>query len=204
MLVDDSTEVIHRVASITRTTIGKAEASSRIARIGGIGSISIRNRYSPIADSVERKKDVAATQVSGGGIDLHRIGLIEHIEEPSPELNLLGLSDVEVLKERDVEVASARSPNIERWLRWTSVGECRDSELTKIVNLTPQRRAPDRGISEIDRSDRANACTSISAVERIRTIPSDCLSCCRYVAGESQANRYSTLERRYTRQLPSI
>ena len=128
VLVDDLTEVVDRVASVTRTTIGVAEATSRIARIRNVSSVSIGNVESPQTNRIQRQEDVTSSQVGGSGIDLGRICLVEDVEQSRTELNLLRLSDVEVLEERDVEVTTTRSANVERWLRWSSVRETRYRE----------------------------------------------------------------------------
>ena len=60
---------------------------------------------------------------------MSRIGLIEHVEKARPELKLLRLANVEVLEERNIKVAAARRPDVERWLRWSSIGERRKLEL---------------------------------------------------------------------------
>ena len=99
MLVDDLTEVIDGVTSITHPSIGVAEPARWIARIGNVGSISIRNVEPAQTNCIQRQEDVGSTQVEGGGIDLRRIRLIEHIEQAGAELKLLRLGDVEVLEE---------------------------------------------------------------------------------------------------------
>ena len=99
MLVDDLAEVIDGVASIPRPSIGEAEPSRWIARIGDVASISIWNVEPAHTDCIQRQDDVSSTQVECGGIDLRRVRLIEHIEQAGAELNLRCLTDVEVLKE---------------------------------------------------------------------------------------------------------
>lgn len=80
MFVDDPAEVIHRVTSITWTSIGETEPSGRIAGIRGTGTVSGRNGYSPKADSIQSEKDIAAGQVCRSDVDPRRIRLIEHVE----------------------------------------------------------------------------------------------------------------------------
>ena len=134
VFVDDLTEVIERVASVSpKRPIGEAEPTSRIARIRNVGPIAVGNVKSPQANRIQRQEDVASGQVCRSDVDRGRIRLVEDVEQSGPELNLLRLTDVEVLEERDVEVAAARSANVERRLRWTSVREARNPELVQIV-----------------------------------------------------------------------
>ena len=93
MLVHDLTEVVNGIASVTRATISKPESSSWIAHIRGIRSVSSRHRNPAQAHCVERKEDVASSQVGGSGVDLCWIRLIEHIEQARSELNLLVFTD---------------------------------------------------------------------------------------------------------------
>jgi len=134
VLVDDFTEVIDGVTSITGTTIGIAEPACRIAGIGGSTS-SVRDTHSRVADSVQREKDIATSQVSRSSIDLRRIRLIEHVEEPGAKLQLLRLTEAKVLEDRDVEVAPAGSPDVEGWLRRPRVRKCRNLKGRKVVCL---------------------------------------------------------------------
>ena len=115
VFIDDLTEVIESVVS-------ELEAFGWVTRIRRPTS-TIWHLRSHVADCVECEKDVAATETSRRSIDLRWIRLIEHVEKPCPELKLLRLSDTEVLEEGDVEVTSARRPNIEGRLRWTSIGK---------------------------------------------------------------------------------
>ena len=128
MLVDDLTEVVDGVASVTRATIGVPEPTGRIAWVGNVSSVPVGNVESPQANRIQSEEDVASSQVCRSSIDRRRIRLVEDVEQSGPELKLLRLSDVEVLEERDVEVATTRSANVERWLRWSSVRETRYRE----------------------------------------------------------------------------
>ena len=101
MLVDDLAEVL-------KGLIGESEALRRVAGIGGT-SDPVRNFRPLVADGVEREVDVARAQAAGDAY-LSRISLVEDVEEPGPELNLLRFADLEVLEERNVEVAPAGSP----------------------------------------------------------------------------------------------
>ena len=62
MFVDDLAEVVDRVAPVTRTTIGKPEPTGRIAGIGNVGPISVRNIDSPQANRIQSEKNVASSQ----------------------------------------------------------------------------------------------------------------------------------------------
>ena len=105
--------------------------------------------------------------------------MIEYIEEAGPELNLFGFADVEVLEERDVEIAPVRSPYIERRLRGSSIWERRNLERAEIVYLLPDSSptAGRRRIAEINRRDRAYTGTRVSAIEGVGAVP--CESCAR-------------------------
>ena len=150
MLVDDLTEVIDRIASITGATIGIAEPASRIARVGNVGSVSIGNVEASIANRIQCQEDVASSQVCGSDIDDCRIRLVKDIEQSRTELNLLRLSDIEVLKERHVEVAAPRTANVERRLRWTRIGEAWYPELAQVVYLRTQSSSAYSRIPEIE------------------------------------------------------
>ena len=63
VLIDDLTEVVNRVASVTRATIRVAEATGRIAGVRNVSSITIRNVESPQANRIQRQEDVASSQV---------------------------------------------------------------------------------------------------------------------------------------------
>ena len=104
--------------------------------------------------------------------------MVEYIEEPGPELNLFGFADVEVLEERDVEIAPVRSPYIERRLRGSSIWERRNLQCAEIVYLLPDSsRTAGHRIAEINRRDRAYAGARIGAIECIGAVP--CERCAR-------------------------
>lgn len=196
MFVEDLAEVVDRVTPVTRATIGKPEATGWVAGIAGAGPSSGRNSYSSKADGIQSEKDIAAAgRAQRSDVELRRISLVEHIEESGSELNLLRLSNAEVLEERNIEVASTRSSNIKRWLRWASIRERGDRQLREIVSFMSQCSATYLRISKIDRRDRTQTSAGVSTIERVRPIPSQGLTCGRYVASESQTNRYSALDR---------
>ena len=60
VLVDDLAEVMKSVTSVTGPSVGVAEPASRIARIGNVGPITIRNVDTPQANRIQRQKDVAS------------------------------------------------------------------------------------------------------------------------------------------------
>ena len=119
-------------------------------------------------------------------------------------MNLRRLSDVEVLEERDVEVASSWSPNVERRLRWSSIREARNGELAQIVDLVSQLRTADLRIAKVDRCHRTQTRAGIGTVKRVGSIPTQGIRSGRNVAGESQTNRNSALDGCDTRDLPTI
>ena len=109
VLVDDLSKVILCGLIVIK-------AASWIANVVNRSTSSIRDIVLVhLADGVERQIDVTRTQTTGR-TNLRRIGLVEDIEEPGAELELLRLAEIEVLEERDVEVASAWRSQIERWL----------------------------------------------------------------------------------------
>lgn len=109
MLIHDLTEIID-CGLIVR------EAASWIAYVVDRSTIAIRHAVlTHITDGVECQIDITRTQTTGG-TNLRRIGLVEDIEEPGAELELLRLAEIEVLEERNVEVAPAWCSQIERWL----------------------------------------------------------------------------------------
>src|ERR1051326_2087503 len=194
VLVDDLAEVVERVTAVTRATISEAEPTRRIARIRGVGPIAVRNRDAFQADCIQREEDVASCQRRRSRIDLRRISLVEDVEQSGAELQLLRLTDIEVLEERDVEVAATRSANVERRLRWSGVRERWNRELAQIVCLRAQRSSADLRIAKVDRSDRTQTRARIRAVEGIRTVPAKRLPTGGNVAGEFQANRSTALD----------
>jgi len=117
VLVGDFTEVVKRIASIASTTISVTEATSWIADIVNGPTISIWIAIlSYVADRIKRKEEVGSAPIQRSYVDLSRIGLVEDIEEPGAELELLRLAEIEVLEERGDEVAPAWCSQIERRL----------------------------------------------------------------------------------------
>ena len=116
--------LVHDLAEIIDGGLVIRKASGRITgRAPSRSTRTVRDiSDSAITDGIERQVDIARTQPPNI-TDLRRVGLIEQVEEPSPELKLFRLAEVKVLEERDIEVASARSPYIKRRLRWSAVGE---------------------------------------------------------------------------------
>ena len=130
-----ATMLIHNLAEVVFRFLTVIEATRRVADI--ICRITISFRHSilmNLTNGVEREIDVTPTQASCV-IDLCRVGLIEYVEKACPELELLRLAKIEILKERDVKVAAARRPQVERWLRWSTVREARNCQLRKIEEL---------------------------------------------------------------------
>ena len=60
MLVHDLAEVVNRVTAVTRTTVGEAEPTGRIARIGNVGPIPVRHIDASQANRIQREEDVAS------------------------------------------------------------------------------------------------------------------------------------------------
>src|SRR6266496_2973845 len=97
-----ATVLAHDLAKVVLGFLGIVESLGWITGIGGILASSI-NIHPNVADGVEREIDVACTQGTRRS-ELCRIGLVEYVEEPGPELKLLCFAEVEIFKERDVEV----------------------------------------------------------------------------------------------------
>ena len=113
MLVNHFTKVSSGVASVTRTSICVSESTRRITGASRTSTVSGRYGNSAVTHSVEREVDIAIPQAKRARVDLCRIRLVEDVEESGSELELRRFSDIEVLKERDIEVAATRRPNIE-------------------------------------------------------------------------------------------
>ena len=175
----------------------EAEATSRIANVGNVATVSVGTTECAIALRLQREKDVTVGRVCRSDIDLSRIRLVEYIEKSGAELNLLLFSDVEVLEEGDVKVAPAGSTQVERWLRGPAISETWYGKLRKIKDFVSQFITTDLRIAEIDWSDCANTGPRVGAVERIGAIPTNRLTRLRNRAGKSQANRGTALNRRY-------
>src|SRR5262249_24287746 len=110
----------------------------------------------------------------------------------------------EVLEEGDVEIAPARSANVERWLRRTRIPEARNRQHRKVVSLASHIRSTNLWIAKIDQSDCTKTRARIRTIERIGAIPGERLSRLRNCAGEFQANRYTAVNRRDTGYLPTV
>ena len=138
--INDFAKVVEGVTSISRTTIRETEPAGWIADIAVDGSAnSVRNIGDLLkAYGVERQKDVTPLEIRRRNIGQCRIGLVENVEESRPELNLLGLTDVEVLEERNIEVAPARGPKIEGRYGRTGTAKIRNRQLADIEQLVPQ------------------------------------------------------------------
>lgn len=101
VLIRDLSKVVERVR-IKRVTLSWVTNAVRTTQ-------SIWNGDVLIASRVECQIDIAGTETTGGR-NLTRICLVEDVEEARSELELLTFTEVEVLKERNVKVASAWSP----------------------------------------------------------------------------------------------
>ena len=113
MLVNHFTKVSNGIASVTRTSIGVSKSARRITGARRVAAGTGGYRNSAVTHRIESQVDIAISQAKRTGIDLGRIRLVEDVEESGSELELRRLSYIEVLKERNIEVASTRSPNIE-------------------------------------------------------------------------------------------
>ena len=136
-LHDSSSVLVHDLAEVIDRALREPEPTSRVASAGSVRAVTSRNGDPAIADCIQRQIDIAGAQGRGRVVERRRISLVEYVEESGPELKLLLFSDVEVLEEGDVEIASTRTPDIERRLRWASVREGRNSKLPDIQNLRP-------------------------------------------------------------------
>ena len=140
MLVGDLSEVIHG-------RLGESEPASRIAEVcPGRARPAIRGRRDALdALGLEDKVYVAIGSITN--IYPRRICLVEDVEEPASKLDLLGLGDLEILEERDIEVTSARGPYVKRRLRRSGVAECRNLELIDVKYLASKLRGIESGIA---------------------------------------------------------
>src|SRR6185436_9296105 len=84
MFIRDFSEVIQR-------RLGESEPASWIAEVGPCSTRRAirRRRYSSYAFGLEDEVDIAISSITN--IDPRRVCLVEDIEEPASELNLLGL-----------------------------------------------------------------------------------------------------------------
>jgi hypothetical protein len=177
-LILDLAEVVERV-------VCKAEPASRITNAGSVRAITRRNRDPAIADGVQRQEDVASKRSGVSDVKLCRVRLIEYVEQSGPELNLLLFSDVEILEEGDVEIASTRTANVERRLRWSGVRERRNRQLRDIEDLVSKSRAAHCRVAEIDWRNRTETRAGVNSIECIGAVPTNRLTALRDVAGES-------------------
>ena len=81
MLVGDGAKLIQGL-------LCKGEPAGRIAEVGPCATDPVRSRcYRAVANRIERKEDIACIRVAVAYPG--RIGLVEYIEEPGSELDLL-------------------------------------------------------------------------------------------------------------------
>jgi len=113
MLVNHFTKVANRITSVTRASIGVSESARWITGVSRITAGAGWYCNSAVTHRVEREVDIAISQAKRVGVDLRGICLVEDVEESGSELELRRLSDIKVLKERNIEVAATRGPNIE-------------------------------------------------------------------------------------------
>src|SRR5436305_14374141 len=178
------------VDGVAEVRLGLWRIRESLGRVAGVrrSAGAVRHTHPLVALGVERQVDVART-VAARVADLRRVGLVEDVKEPGAELQLLRLAEVKILEERNVEVAPARSPHVERRLRRPVVGEGRDLQRVDVEYLLAESRAARLRIARVDRRDRADARPRTRAVEGIGAIPGQRLAGSRDVAAESQANR---------------
>ena len=98
-LNDSAATLILDLAEVVNGVIRVAEPASRIANAGSVRAITRRDRDPAIADGVQRQEDIASERSGVSDVKLGRVRLIEYVEQSGPELNLLLLSDVEILEE---------------------------------------------------------------------------------------------------------
>src|SRR5262249_5098983 len=120
--------------------------------------------------------------------------LVEDVEEARPELNSLSLSYMEVLEQRDVEVAPVRSSYVERRLRRPRVGERRDLDGVQIQDLVADAAAAQVRFLYVHRTDCA--CTLAYPVRAIAAKPGEPSSSGSHIPAKAQANRVAALEGR--------
>src|SRR5262249_13171910 len=172
----------------------------RVAHIVLKVTQSVRNVVHPlVARGIERQINITRARVAH--VYTGRISLVEDIEEARPELDSLSLSYMEVLEQRDVEIAPVRSPNIERRLSGPRVGEGWYLDGPQIQDLLAYAAAPHARILEVHWTDCA--CTLAYAVKGVAAIPGEPYSTGSHITVEAQANRVTALEGRYAGHRPA-
>src|SRR5205085_239436 len=97
--------------------------------------------------------------------------LVEEVKESCAELKLLRFAEVEILEERNVEVAPAGSPHIERRLRRPALGKRRDFQRPDVEDLLTEPGPTRLRVAHVDRRDGADAGAGARAVEGVRAVP---------------------------------
>src|SRR5262245_20551123 len=163
MLVGDLTKVLEGVICEAESLGGITDIRCTTSSIGNHNvAWCVRYRIQFEIDITVRRR----VQV-----DLGWIGLIEEVEEAGPQLEALALADLEVLEQRDVEVASARITDIERNLIRPGLTKRRDGEGIDVEDSIPHLRIPaDRRITEIYGRHRSNILVAV-IVESVGSIP---------------------------------
>ncbi len=155
-------------------------------RITDVGSYSSGSVWHLGNNNVTRrlKCQVDIAVVGIRGIDIPRVCLVEDVEEPCPELNLLRFADLEVLEERDVKVASVWRPNVKRRLMRSGLTESRESEVHRC--RVPFRRPCRRLSADRERrsADRPGACRLVAI--RVGSVPPERRYRCCNITSEAQ------------------
>ena len=94
-----ATALVLDLAEVVDGVLREAEPACWIANVSDVPAITVRTTESAITDRIQCQEDVTVIRVCGRDVNPRRIRLVEYVEEPGPELNLLFFSDVEVLEE---------------------------------------------------------------------------------------------------------
>ena len=195
VLVNDLAEGIDIVLRILRFR-GKVEALGRIANRSGrlCRAVVDPGRGRLITYGLQRQVDVTQIRI--------RVCLVEYVEEPGSELDLLVLADCEVLEESDIEVMPRWTPHIERRLVSPGLSETGNRNRVQVeVALPDPRITRHRVLQEYgcDSSRLSLACEVHVGAE----IRKDGSRTCN-VAREPDRNRSPALERCDARHLPAV
>ena len=219
VLSDNSTERAQRIW-INRKALGRiAERAARLDRICACSridhtcrsphrnqeTIAVRVRLSA-ACRINREERIQRQTRAAKSSDVSqvRIGesLIKEIEDPEPELQLLALRDVEVLKERHIEVAGGRATNIERRTVRAAGAEGRDRKGRRINVGLIESRIARYWIARDDRHD-GRGCR-VTAWEGVVAEEGEQNAVAGHCAGELNMNGSPALEGCNAGHLPAV
>src|SRR5947209_6299297 len=91
-----------------------------------------------VTDRAQADVDIAVREVA---LEEARVCLVEDVEEPGAELNLLALTDIEVLEERHIVIPAMRRPQVERRNIRAAVAESRNADGAKVHELRAEGEA---------------------------------------------------------------